>query len=98
MISLQEIVDFAKVNKIDYGTDIIIVTEAYKALLKAKGLEEPDNSGIDKKDVRIVYDKVENKYYYDDWDDVNQKAVTDPIPENMIEMVKNCIKDFENDK
>ena len=49
MISLQEIVDFAKVNKIDYRTDIIIVTEAYKALLKAKGLEEPDNSGIDAK-------------------------------------------------
>ena len=86
-------------NKLyDCGTDISNIIEAYKALLKAKGLEEPDNSSIDKKDVRIVYDKVENKYYYDDWDDVNQKAVTDPIPENMIEMVKNCIKDFENDK
>lgn len=49
MISLQEIVDFARANEIDYGTDISNIIEAYKALLKAKGLEEPDNSGIDAK-------------------------------------------------
>lgn len=53
MISLQEIVDFAKVNKIDYGTDIIIVTEAYKALLKAKGLED-----------RALYFNKEEKEWY----------------------------------
>ena len=47
MISLQEITDFAKINKLDYGTDINIIIEAYKALLKAKGFEEPDNSSID---------------------------------------------------
>ena len=49
MISLQEIVDFAKVNEIDYETDISSIIEAYKALLKAKGLEEPDNSNINTK-------------------------------------------------
>ena len=49
MISLQEIVDFARANEIDYGTDISSIIEAYKALLKAKGLEEPDNSSIDAK-------------------------------------------------
>lgn len=49
MISLQEIVDFAKANEIDYGTDISNIIEAYKALLKAKGLEEPDNSSMDAK-------------------------------------------------
>lgn len=49
MISLQEIVDFARANEIDYGTDISSIIEVYKALLKAKGLEEPDNSSIDAK-------------------------------------------------
>lgn len=49
MISLQEIVDFARANEIDYETDISNIIEAYKALLKAKGLEEPDNSSIDAK-------------------------------------------------
>lgn len=47
MISLQKIVDFAKTNEIDYGSDINNVIMAYKALLEAKGLEEPDNLSTD---------------------------------------------------
>lgn len=66
------------------------------------GTCRPNSDGyffiIDKKDIRIAYDKVEDKYYYDDWDFVNQKPFIDPIPEDLIETVKKCIKEFKDDK